>query len=153
GDGTISCLPHGSASGSARSRPSLDPRTRTRDGNSGRSHPGACPAADAGAGRRCHVSSVVLTPGIQPQPRLILRHAISSETKRLMTRHAPFVMTSTLEYVPMSRRLMKSAVCCLAGLMLVSASGCTLFGYIPGIPANRVPDSLLARSKDDMQEI
>lgn len=53
----------------------------------------------------------------------------------------------------MSRSLMNSAACCLAGLLLVSGSGCTLFGYIQGIPANRVPGSLLARPKDDMQEI
>jgi hypothetical protein len=53
----------------------------------------------------------------------------------------------------MSRSLMKSAVCCLASLMLVSGSGCTLFGYIQGIPANRLPASLLARPKNDMQEI
>jgi protein involved in polysaccharide export with SLBB domain len=53
----------------------------------------------------------------------------------------------------MSRSLRQSAVCCLAGLLLVSGSGCTLFGYIQGIPANRLPASLLARSKDDMQEI
>jgi protein involved in polysaccharide export with SLBB domain len=53
----------------------------------------------------------------------------------------------------MSRSLTKSAVCCLAGLLLVSGSGCTLFGYIQGIPANRLPASLLARSKNDMQEI
>ena len=53
----------------------------------------------------------------------------------------------------MSRMLMKSAFCCLAGLMVAGGSGCTLFGYIQGIPANRVPGSLLARSKEDMQEI
>ena len=53
----------------------------------------------------------------------------------------------------MSRMLMKSAFCCLAGLMAAGGSGCTLFGYIQGIPANRVPGSLLARSKEEMQEI
>ena len=55
----------------------------------------------------------------------------------------------------MSRTMMKSAFCLVAGLLSVTGSGCstTLFGYIPGIPAAQVPGSLLARSKNDMQEI
>lgn len=56
----------------------------------------------------------------------------------------------------MTRTSLKSTVSAMAGLVLLVGSGCSsasLFGYIPAIPVERVPASMLGRPKEDMQEI
>lgn len=56
----------------------------------------------------------------------------------------------------MTRISLKSTVFGLAGLFLLASSGCSstsLFGYIPAVPVERVPNSVLGRPKEDMQEI
>ncbi len=56
----------------------------------------------------------------------------------------------------MTRNSLQSTVFCVAGLLLLAGSGCSstsLFGYIPAIPVERVPNSILGRPREDMQEI
>ena len=56
----------------------------------------------------------------------------------------------------MTRNPIKSTVYGVASLLLLAGSGCSstsLFGYIPAIPVERVPNSVLGRPREDMQEI
>ncbi|MGD9855158.1 MAG: polysaccharide biosynthesis/export family protein [Planctomycetaceae bacterium] len=56
----------------------------------------------------------------------------------------------------MTRNSQKSTVYGMAGLLLLVGSGCSstsLFGYIPAVPVERIPASMLGRPKEDMQEI
>ena len=56
----------------------------------------------------------------------------------------------------MTRYSLKSTLFGLAGLLLFAGSGCSstsLFGYIPAVPVERIPNSMLGRPKEDMQEI
>lgn len=56
----------------------------------------------------------------------------------------------------MTLNALKSTMYGAAGLLLLVGSGCsstTLFGYIPAVPVERVPPSMLGRPKEEMQEI
>ncbi len=56
----------------------------------------------------------------------------------------------------MTRTSLKQTVFGVAGLLLLAGNGCSstsLFGYIPAIPVERIPNSMLGRPREDMQEI